>query len=202
LQIASEVLTTSTLIHTALDAVDNLKRAFKGIFKRNKKTSGTPSSSQPSTQQGQSSQPPQVTTTSSEAGAPQIAPLQNASGPPLTSTIETSKPLPPTHPLSTGQQDKPQEAVPQNHDAQPGPPAPVVSPPAEQSAGVDGTKEEQQPIGGAVSPFEQGSTVDESRSGAVSAVTENTQNEEPAKTETAVESAKATEPTRMWKHKG
>lgn len=169
------------------------------MFRRSKKktdstqaqSDGT-SSSAPAASSAQQS--PQNTT-----DAPQLPPIENTSGSPFGdsaagSTTDTSKPLPPTHPLSTGQQSEPQEAVPQNHDAQPGPPAPVANQlaPAEPStanAASESTEAaKQEPLEqGRVSPLNPGSTVEESRSGAVSAVEGNSPTEEPVKTDSGIE---------------
>ena len=101
-----------------------LKRTFKGIFKRGKKsktdqdqsaTTSATTSQQTSTTTSQAAAP------TTHSAAPQLPPVQQ-NDKPLQSQIDESKPLPPTHPLSTGQHDSPQEAVPQNYDAQPGPP--------------------------------------------------------------------------------
>ncbi|KAK5166821.1 uncharacterized protein LTR77_007550 [Saxophila tyrrhenica] len=197
--------------YAAPQAFNTLKRAFKGMFKRNKKPTATSqqqtSQTQPQPQQQSdystsaaaspppTSQPPplQSPTPTSDAVAPQIPPIE--SGSPLNSATEPSKSLPPTHPLATGQQEEPQEAVPQDHGAQPGlvvreessaapAPAPVVR-------SVDGAEDNQlksdQADVGRVSPVEPGLTVDGTRSGAVSAVDDGSRAEESLKNDSAVE---------------
>lgn len=85
------------------DAVDNVKRLLKGIFRRGKnKKQDKPTTEQPPQTQPVTS--PQYQTSPTNGTAPAV-----------------DKPLPPTHPLATGQHDVPQEAVPQDHAAQPGP---------------------------------------------------------------------------------
>lgn len=171
-------------MQTAPDALDNLKRAFKGLFKRGKKSkTGTPSTS------ATTSQPPQ-SAAGSEAAAPQLPPIQNNS--PLQSATETSKPLPPTHPLATGQREEPLVAVPPNKDAQPGPPAPVVGP----AATAEQVEEQRKDTTlSPVSPSQTNDALDGTRSGDVSAVTDEPSPKEPAKTDSGIEEMKVEEPS-------
>lgn len=172
------------------------------MFRRSKKktdtsTDGTTSSVAPTSSAQQYAQ-----ASDSQNNAPQLPPIENTSGGRFSgsaagSASEASKPLPPTHPLSTGQQSQPQEAVPQNYDAQPGPPAPVVSSPAPAEPSTAnatlGSEEaaKQEPLdAGRVSPLNQGSTMEEARSGNVSAVDESSQPEEPVKTDSGIEQPK------------
>jgi hypothetical protein len=169
------------------------------MFRRSKKTTDTPADGTSSFALPPSSAQQPPPSSASPSNAPQLPPIENTSGAlaggaPGISATEPTKPLPPTHPLSTGQQSQPQEAVPQDHDAQPGPPAPVdgASEPAQPSAvntaldNVEPAKQEQlEP--GRVSPLNGGSTMEETRSGAVSAVDENSQTEEPVKTDSGIE---------------
>ncbi|KAK3698969.1 hypothetical protein LTR37_016660 [Vermiconidia calcicola] len=158
------------------NALNDLKRAFKGMFKRGKKSNNTTdqanvAASSPTPSQQQSTPPPppppQQPSTSSSSAAPQLPPLRDAS--PLQSATEPSKPLPPTHPLWTGRQDEPQEAVPQKHDAQPGPPAPVVN--ADSAPQHAGIVSQDRAVSRDVSPPAPGSTMDGAKS-EVSAVEE------------------------------
>ena len=154
----------------------------------NQSISATPPRSQPPPSQQQLAPP----SSRSEARPPQLPPIQNNS--PLTAT-DTSKPLPPTHPLSTGRTDQRQEAVPQNHDARPGPAAPVLS------GGEDNVKEQQKAIPGAVTSPEHEPTTDGAKSGdvsAVSAVGEDTSLQSPAKTDSGIEAPKSEEHIRMY----
>lgn len=82
------------------------------------------------------SPPPQI-----DAKAPQLPPIGNAS--PLQGATESSKSIPPTHPLFTGEQSRPQEAVPQNKDADTAPGPPLGAPSAVGGVGSanDGLKE-------------------------------------------------------------
>lgn len=122
---------------TAPDAVDTLKRAFKGLFKRGKKKNNkqeqetSPQEQQsPPTTSSAAGEPTTTIATTTSAAPPQLPPVKNPS--PLQSPSaedDLSKPLPPTHPLVTGPHTQPQDAaVPQNHDdAEPGPPPPPSS---------------------------------------------------------------------------
>lgn len=197
----------------APDAIDNLKRAFKGLFKRGKKSSSSSKTSTATDANSTStptgvSQPPPQSATPSTAGPPQLPPIQNAS--PLTSATDTSKPLPPTHPLATGQHEEPEQAVPVNEEAKPGPPAPIVGP-AESPEQV----KEQQQQQSAISPVslpQPGSAVD-GTSGDVSAVTNETSTpasrqpsqqvspQEGVKTDSAAESGQVEEPAGRVYHK-
>ncbi len=88
--------------------MESLRRAFRGIFKRGKKTKSEPE--QP--------QEHHAVAPSEPSKPPQLPPVQHAS--PIERPEENaSKPLPPTHPLATGQHSQPQTAVPQRHDLQP-----------------------------------------------------------------------------------
>ena len=148
------------MMDPAPDAVNTMKRAFKGLFKRGKKNKQDQETSQTQTQPATSttntvstctnsisqrekcllsciclltrsiqtsqaptsSQDPNTTTTTS-AAAPQLPPDQSSSPLQSPEAEESSKPLPPTHPLATGPQSQPQEAVPINHEAEPGSPS-------------------------------------------------------------------------------
>ena len=97
------------------------------MFKRGNKNKNKNEPQQPSTRINQvppnsAQEQEQFAAKSQAAAAPQLPPVQMSS--PLD---DNPKPLPLTHPLATGQREKPQEAVPQQHDADPGPPAPVDS---------------------------------------------------------------------------
>ena len=178
--------------------MNNLKRVFKGMFKRGKKNKQDYSTTPSSTQPPQSSMGRSTTVTSgSEAAPPQLPPIQNSS--PLQSATDTSKPLPPTHPLSTGQHDRRQEAVPQKYDAQPGPPAPVVNV-AGASDGADKAKEQETATAGEISPPGPASAVDGSRSGDISAVSaagEDSSPQSPPKTDSGIEAPKTEETAGM-----
>lgn len=176
----------SRLTQTAPDAIDNLKRALKGLFKRGKKSkTTTPTSTTPT-------QPPQPSAGgSAAAAAPQLPPIQNAS--PLQSATDTSKPLPPTHPLAIGPLDKPVETVPPNRDAQPGPPAPVVGP----AETADQVQEQQKDSEIPVTLSQPSSAVDGVRSGDGSVVTNGASPQSPPKTDGAVEEFKTGEPAGM-----
>ncbi len=226
---------------TAPDALNTLKRAFKGMFRKKSKqpstandTSQQPPSSQPYSTSTAASPPPSSQpappplssspTPQTQANAPQLPPMKQTS--PLSTAAEPSKPLPPTHPLSTGRQERPQgspqgfpqEAVPGNYGAQPGPPAPVsaaggsaiasstnpalVQAPAQSQAqnpvsrDVDGTKPSLDQLDeGRVSPAEptEGLAPDGTRSGAVSAVDDDSRAEEGVKNDSAVEQGKGLE---------
>ena len=198
----------------APNAVDTLKRAFKGMFKRGKKSKQDQETPTPK----QNQTPTRIETPPKQEAPPQLPPVQNNS--PLQSAIDTSKPLPPTHPLSTGQHEEPQEAVPQNHDAQPGPPpaamgatpieaTPVersgeaeepekstgdVSPPEPSPSGVDGTKSEISAVENndpLASQPQQSTTEDD----AVPATTNNDplSPSPPPKTDSGIESRKSEE---------
>lgn len=81
---------------------------LKGIFKRGKNKKQDNSAERTSTT-------PQPANNTAASKPPASAATANGTAPAI------EKPLPPTHPLSTGQHDTPQEAVPQNHEAQVGP---------------------------------------------------------------------------------
>lgn len=89
----------------APDAVDNVKRLLKGIFKRGKK------------QKQDKANETSTSTQSTNDTANSKPSTADANG----KAAAVDKPLPPTHPLNTGPHEKPQEAVPQNHEARPGP---------------------------------------------------------------------------------
>ncbi|CAK4032356.1 Hypothetical predicted protein [Lecanosticta acicola] len=94
------------------DAVENVKKLFKGIFRRGRKAK-----EDKATESAATTQTTQQTTSTASQQKPAAA-----QQPPLTDGApNTDKPLPPTHPLQTGPHDKPQVAVPQKDDAQPGP---------------------------------------------------------------------------------
>ena len=183
---------------TAPDALNNLKRAFKGMFKRSKKNKNDPqppTSSYGTAASGTASSQIPPPTASSQA-PPQLPPIQNASSPfhsTNNSATETLKPLPPTHPLATGPQQQPSVAIPPSQDAQPGMPAPVISTTGASTPAAATTTNDAEGINdeqlapGRVSPAEQGSTFDGARSGAVSAVDESSQAEEPVKTDSGIE---------------
>ena len=191
----------------APDALDKLKGAFRGLFRRNKKpktSTSTPSSAAPPSKQ---QAPP---TAASVAAAPQLPPIQNAS--PIHSVNATdpdvNKPLPPTHPLATGQHEQPQQAVPVNADAKPGPPAPIVGPAEpkeqvqEQQKGVDTANSvppPTQPTSAQPTASQPASAVD-GTSGDVSAVSNATIPREEAKTDSAVEGVKAEESAGTHQH--
>ena len=178
-----DVCVEDTLLITRLapDALDSLKRAFKGMFKRGKKSNTTT----PSTTSAEQP-PPQQSTASEQPSAPQLPPIQSTS--PIGSTSDTNKALPPTHPLATGKQEQPVEAVPTNKDAQPGPPAPVVGP-AETAEQVH---EQQKDPTSPISPPEASSTVDGAQDGDVAAVTNEAspQSPSPVKVDSGVEEEK------------
>jgi hypothetical protein len=197
---------------TAPDALDKLKSAFKGLFRRNKKpktSTSTPSSAAPPNQQ------PAPPTTASVAAAPQLPPIQNAS--PIHSVNATdadvNKPLPPTHPLATGQHEQPQQAVPVNADAKPGPPAPMVGPAEtkeqvqEQQKGGDSASPVSpppQPTSAQPGPSQPSSaqpvSVVDGTSGDVSAVSDATNPREETKTDSAVEGMKAEDSAGINQH--
>ena len=162
---------------------------FKGMFKRGKNKNKQDQSSYGQSPVAQQQQPPPQSASGSQAAPPQLPPIQNAS--PLQSATDTSKPLPPTHPLSTGTQDRPQEAVPVNHDAQPGPPEPTVNIVNTSNDGGVATEQETTSAG-EVSPL-PGSTVDGARSEPVSALDNDSSPQPPPKTDSAVDTSKPEE---------
>ena len=166
-----------------------MKRAFKGMFKRGKK-SKTTTPSTASTEQ----QPPQPSTTSAQPTAPQLPPIQNSS--PIGITSDTNKPLPPTHPLATGKHEEPMEAVPANKDAQPGPPAPIVGP----AEGADQVQEQQKDTMSPISPPEPSSTVDGAHDGDVSVMTNEESPQTPAKVDSGIEESKVEEAAGIYHH--
>lgn len=172
----------------APDALDNLKRAFKGMFKRGKKSNTTT----PTTASAE--QPPQPSTALEQPAAPQLPPIQTSS--PIGSTSDTNKPLPPTHPLATGKREEPVEAVPTNKDAQPGPPAPIVGP----AETADQVQEQQKDTTSPISPPEPSSTVDGAHDGDVSAMTneDSPQSPSPVKVDSGVEESKIEEPAGIY----
>ena len=119
----------------ASNAMESLKRIFKGMFRRNKKPKQDQEKPTVNTSTRQ-----HYTTSAADTAPPQLPPIQNNS--PLQSATETSKPLPATHPLSTGTHNKPQEAVPQNHKVQPRLPAPGPKIPS-RPEGAEKVKEEE-----------------------------------------------------------
>lgn len=163
--------------------MDNLKRAFKGLFKRGKKSKTDSTATSTTTDQ-----PPQ-SSAASEAAPPQLPPIQNSS--PIQTATDTSKPLPPTHPLSTGKHDEPVEAVPPNRNSLSGPPAPVVGP-AETASKVQ--EQQKQNTTSPISPPEPGSAVGGAKSGEVSAVTKEASPQSPPNMDGAVEEKKTEDP--------
>ena len=193
--------------------MSNLKKVFKGMFKRGKKSNNKYDETS-NTQQQTYSQPaplPQTATTATPAAPPQLPPVENHS--PLQNidttrpqnmdtskqqNIDTSNPLPPTHPLSTGQHEQPQEAVPQNHDAQPGPPAPLVNV-SDASDGANEVKEQEKTSSEEVSPL-PGSAVNGGKSEPVSAMDNESSPQEPPATDSGVETEKVEEQPGISKH--
>lgn len=127
--------------------MDGLKRALKGLFKRGKKDKPqqsqqndhsqhesprqpqsrppmrSESSAKPTAEPSQrASAPLAVPTQREQERPPQLPPLQSHGSPIQHAPPDTSKPLPPTHPLATGEHKKPQESIPIDHNAHPGPP--------------------------------------------------------------------------------
>lgn len=143
------------------DAVENVKKLFKGMFRRGKnKKQNKPSESAATTQTTQ--------TTASTASQQKPTAPDNAPN--------TDKPLPPTHPLETGPHDKPQEAVPQNHNAPP------------ELPGNDGTQEAKKGSGSATvspTPVTQGAPSSEP----VSAIEKDTPPAPPPKNDETVVAA-------------
>ncbi|EME48386.1 hypothetical protein DOTSEDRAFT_39763 [Dothistroma septosporum NZE10] len=99
------------------DAVDNVKKLFKGLFKRGKNKKQDTSAAQ-TIQTGAVAQQQSASQSQAPASQPPAA-IQQHTG----ATANTNKPLPATHPLATGEHSEPQEAVPVNHAARPSPPA-------------------------------------------------------------------------------
>ena len=149
------------------------------MFKRGKKSkTSTPASST----YEQPPPPLQQYTPSSQAQtpAPQLPPIQNAS--PITAS-DTSKPLPPTHPLATGQHDERMEAVPQNKDAQPGPPEPMFRPAETPERAQQPRIETTSPI----SPPDPNHTTDGAHDGDVSAMSVDASPQPPPKTDSGID---------------
>lgn len=130
---------------------------------------------------------------------------------------EPSKPLPPTHPLTTGQHSQPQEAVPQNHDAQPGPPAASAAQGSKLApmdtadlmrehqkqtetkhlGTMDGAKEESAPVMQTTDPLAPPPTVPQTAEIAVPAEHNDALATAPTKTDSAISAMKVDEPTGM-----
>ena len=88
--------------------------------------------------------------------------------------------------------------MPPNRDAQPGPPAPIVGP-AETAEQVQ-EQRKQTTSTSSISPQETHSAVDGARDGDVSAVTNEGELKEPAKTDSGIEEMKVEEPSGMCSH--
>ncbi|KAK4539939.1 hypothetical protein LTR36_009981 [Oleoguttula mirabilis] len=97
--------------------MDSLKRALKRMFGGGKK-----GKQEQVPQQRSTPVPTQKhTAATSTTQQPPAAPPKDARRQAGSRSPDATKRVPPTHPLSTGQHQRPQEAVPQNHAAQPGP---------------------------------------------------------------------------------
>ncbi|GAB7363466.1 hypothetical protein MBLNU230_g3738t1 [Neophaeotheca triangularis] len=128
------------------DAAAQLKRAFKGLFKRNKRDKAA--------QQQQHQQQQQPHSTPQPASTVQKPPPDHQQAPEVVEQrpSSASKPLPPTHPLATGQHATPHEAV----------PSPAAAPDPNVAGGPEGASKAKEMEAGRqtehVAPVEKDST--------------------------------------------
>lgn len=163
--------------------MESIKRALKGMFKRGKK--GKEEEEKPAAAKLQKP----MTATSTQRQPPSAPPKDTERASPT--SPNATKRLPPTHPLTTGQHEKPDEAVPQNHTAQPGP---ARDPHVAHGPKGAGKAKEQEQFAPQVSPAALSHDDGAARSDAVSAIEDETPPAPPPKTGGAADAIHAAPP--------